>query len=86
MAAVVDAMRRNYQLVILDLPPLLVNSDAALLTDFADGTLCVVRAGVTPAAVVNRALEQLELTKLRGIVLNAGESSVPGWLRRTFGL
>ena len=58
-------------MVILDLPPILVNSDAVLLTDLVDGVVCVVRAGVTPASMVTRAVEQIEESKLRGVVLNA---------------
>jgi len=85
MAALADAMRQTYDLVILDLPAILTNSDAALLTDLADGVICVVRAGSTPITMLNRALEQIEPTKLRGIVINRTASSVPGWLRRLTG-
>ncbi len=86
MASIVDAMRQNYEVVILDLPPILSNSDAILLTDLADGVICVVRAGVTPIAIVNRAVEQIEQSKLRGVVLNGTASAVPSWLRRLTGL
>jgi capsular exopolysaccharide synthesis family protein len=85
MAAVVDAMRQSYDLVILDLPAILTNSDAVLLTDLADGVICVVRAGLTPAALINRALEQIEEGKIRGVVLNANRTSVPTWLGRLVG-
>jgi len=85
MAALVDALRQTYDLVILDAPALLVNSDAVMLSDLADGTIIVVRAGVTPAPAVARALEQIDEAKLRGIVLNGSESAMPGWLRRLCG-
>jgi capsular exopolysaccharide synthesis family protein len=86
MASVVDAMRQNYDMVILDLPPILVNSDAVLLTDLADGVICVVRAGVTPMNLVSRAVEQLEDSKLRGFVINGTKTALPGWLRRLAGV
>jgi receptor protein-tyrosine kinase len=86
MAVAVDEMRRNYDIVILDLPPILDNSDAVLITDLADGILCVVRAGVTPMAMVTRAIEQVEDTKFRGIVINGAQSALPGWLRRLVGI
>jgi capsular exopolysaccharide synthesis family protein len=86
MAAVVDAMRQSYDVIILDLPAILANSDAILLTDLADGVICVVRAGSTPMALVNRAVEQIEQSKLRGIVINGSGSAVPDWLRRLAGL
>lgn len=86
MAAVVESMRQSYDVVILDLPAILTNSDAVLLTDLADGVICVVRAGVTPVAMVNRAVEQVEPAKLRGVVLNGTNSAIPGWLRRLAGV
>jgi receptor protein-tyrosine kinase len=86
VAAVVDAMRQSYETVILDLPPILTNSDAVLLTDLADGVICVIRAGITPISMVNRAVEQLDQSKLRGVVLNGSASAIPGWLRRIAGL
>jgi hypothetical protein len=46
----------------------------------------VVRSGITPAPIVNRALEMVDAERLRGVVLNGAQSAVPGWLRRIFGL
>src|SRR5439155_24071287 len=86
MATIVDAMRQSYDVIILDLPAILANSDAILLTDLADGVICVIRAGITPAALVNRAVEQIEPSKLRGVVINGAASAVPGWLQRLTGL
>jgi Mrp family chromosome partitioning ATPase len=86
MAAIVEAMRQSYDVVILDLPAILTNSDAVLLTDLADGVICVIRAGLTPVALVNRAFEQIEEGKLRGVVLNANNTSVPSWVGRLAGL
>ena len=85
IAAVMDALRRAYDLIILDVPPILVNSDAVLLTDLADSIICVIRAGVTPMDVINQGLSQLDPEKLRGVVLNGSESAMPGWLRRVWG-
>jgi protein-tyrosine kinase len=84
--AVLAAMQRNHDLVILDAPALLVSSDAALVTDQADGVIMVIRSGVTPAPIVNRALELIAEDRLRGMVLNGAQSAVPNWLRRIFGL
>jgi capsular exopolysaccharide synthesis family protein len=86
MATLIETMRENYDIVILDLPAILVNSDAILLTDLVDGIVCVVRAGVTPTALVNRAVEQLEQSKFRGTVLNGTKTAVPGWVRRVTGI
>ncbi len=85
-ASVLAATRRNHDLVILDSPALLVSSDAALVIDQADGVVMIVRSGVTPTPIVNRALELVDGDRLRGMVLNGAQSAVPGWLRRLFGL
>ncbi|HEV2123213.1 MAG TPA: CpsD/CapB family tyrosine-protein kinase, partial [Chloroflexota bacterium] len=85
MASLVDTMRESYDIVILDTAALLGNSDSLLLTDLADGVIFVVRANVTPAHLVQKAIEQLDDGKLRGVVLNGTRSAVPGWLRRLGG-
>lgn len=84
--AVLAATRRNHDLVILDAPALLVSSDAALVTDHADGVVMVIRSGVTPVPIVNRALELVDEERLRGMVLNGAQSAVPNWIRRLFGI
>ena len=86
IAAIIDSMRQMYDLVIIDLPPILANSDAVLLTDLADGAIWVVRSGITPMNLVSRALEQLDEGKLRGVVLNGTQSAIPNWLQRLMGL
>jgi capsular exopolysaccharide synthesis family protein len=86
MAALIDALRQTYDLVVLDSPALLVNSDSVMLSDLADGAILVVRAGVTPAATVAKAIEQIDESKLRGVVLNGSKSAIPGWLRRLGGM
>jgi polysaccharide biosynthesis transport protein len=86
MATLVDVLRQNYDLVVLDSPALLVNSDSVMLSDLADGTILVVRAGITPQAAVSRAIEQIDESKLRGVVLNGARSAIPGWLRRVCGI
>lgn len=88
MAAALATLRQSYDVIILDVPAVLVNSDSLPVIDLADGVLFVVRAGVTPGPVVRRAMAQLDDTRglLRGVVLNGTESAVPGWLRRLCGL
>jgi len=86
MAAAIDIMRQTHDVVIIDTPAVLTSSDALVVTDLADGVIFVVRAGVTPVALVNKALEQLDDDRVRGVVLNGGDSAIPGWLRRAAGL
>ena len=86
MVEAIERLRETYHIVILDAPSVLANSDTLLLTDLADGVLFVVRLGRPPAATVNKALEQLDEAKLRGIVLNGAQTSIPGWLSNLLGM
>lgn len=86
MAAAIDQMRENFDIVILETPPLLANSDALLLTDMVDGVIFVVRSGVTPVSALQHAIDQIDSGKLRGVVMNGVQSSVPRWIRRLFRL
>ena len=85
LPTLLDSLRASYDIVLVDTPALLANSDAQLLTDLGDGVVVVVRAGVTPTHLVTRALEQVDGTRLRGVVLNATRSSMPRWMRRLSG-
>jgi non-specific protein-tyrosine kinase len=86
LSETIAAARETHDLIILDLPATLVNSDVLLLTELADSVIVTVRAGVTPISLVNKAVKLLDQEKLRGIVLNGARSSVPGWLRRLSGM
>ena len=86
MALIVDSLRQTYDLVVVDAPSILVNSDSVMLIDLADGAVLVVRSGLTPTPIVTKAIEQIDDSKLRGIVLNGSHSAIPGWLRRLGGM
>jgi capsular exopolysaccharide synthesis family protein len=74
VASVLEALRAQFQLVILDVPPALAFADAGRLAASADGAVLVVRAGVTPRQVVRMAIDSLA-PKLLGIVLNDVDAS-----------
>jgi len=59
-------------LVLVDAPPLLPVTDAAILTGRTDGAIVVVRAGRTKTDDVDRALQRVELVKGKvfGMILN----------------
>jgi capsular exopolysaccharide synthesis family protein len=64
-----------YDWVIVDTPPLAVLSDAQLLVRLTQAALFVVRAGSTPFAVVNKAIEELGREHIVGTVLNGVDDS-----------
>lgn len=75
MAQLLTELRERYDIVILDAPPLLPVTDAALLTSQADGALVVVRHGKTTRDQLKGALERLE--QVDGTVLGTVLNMVP---------
>lgn len=61
--------------VILDSPPCLPVADSIILAQMCDAVLLVVRAGMTPSDVAQRALQELHDRNIAGVVLNAVEDS-----------
>ena len=72
MREVLDDMREQFDIVILDAPPVLAATDAVLLSTQADATLVVVRSGSTKDYDLDNALEALRGVgaKVIGTVLN----------------
>ncbi|MEQ8330602.1 MAG: polysaccharide biosynthesis tyrosine autokinase [Longimicrobiales bacterium] len=72
MRALLDRFREEYEVVILDSPPLNLVTDAAILGASADGVVLVARAGATEKGALRYAQEQLEAVRapISGVVLN----------------
>jgi succinoglycan biosynthesis transport protein ExoP len=72
MRLLLDEMRQENDYVLIDAPPLLPVTDAAVLSVAADGALLVARHGVTTRAQLHRASEALHRidAKLLGVILN----------------
>jgi capsular exopolysaccharide synthesis family protein len=74
-----DVLERiESDLVVLDTPPMLVASDAAVLARAADGVLMVVRAGTTQRGALQESAQQLASigARLVGTVLNDPDAEV----------
>lgn len=65
-------MKEAYDLILIDAPPLLAATDAALLSTKADAVVLVYRVGKIPRGMLKRAKAQLDnvRAKLIGVVLN----------------
>jgi capsular exopolysaccharide synthesis family protein len=70
MRRLLDTLRTRFDRVILDTPPVLPLADVAVLAPLVDGSLMVVRAGVTPKPAIENALRAFDSSRLLGIVLN----------------
>jgi exopolysaccharide/PEP-CTERM locus tyrosine autokinase len=62
--------RHPMRIVVLDSAPLLVSSEARVLTRIPGQIVLVVRAGVTPQRAVQEAVGHLDKQKLRGLIVN----------------
>jgi capsular exopolysaccharide synthesis family protein len=71
-------MMSGVDMVVLDTPPLLAASDAAVLGRIADGVVMVVRAGQTQRGAVQESVQQLTNVGARiiGTVLNDPDAEV----------
>ena len=70
MEELIDNLRREFDTVIVDCPPLEPISDARILAKLTDGIVLVVRSGRTPYSSAERALRNIDSQKLLGVVLN----------------
>jgi capsular exopolysaccharide synthesis family protein len=63
-------LRNQFDLIVLDSPPVLPMADSLVLAGLADGVLMVVRTGRTPRELFQRAVQTLNSSTIRGVVLN----------------
>jgi capsular exopolysaccharide synthesis family protein len=69
-ASLLTEVRRMFDYIIIDAPPLGVFTDANILMSRADAGLLVVRASKTRYSTVDKLLEQMPRERLLGVVLN----------------
>ncbi|WP_164019467.1 polysaccharide biosynthesis tyrosine autokinase [Pyxidicoccus trucidator] len=79
-AALVTWMSAEYDVVVIDTPPILAVTDAALVGRHAGVNLVVVRAGAHPMREVTAAVKRLELNgvQARGVIFNGVPRSSRG--------
>jgi capsular exopolysaccharide synthesis family protein len=74
--SVLKEVRRMFDYVIIDAPPLGIFTDASVLINRADAALIVARAGRTRYAALERLLEPLPRERLLGVVLNGSDEQL----------
>jgi tyrosine-protein kinase Etk/Wzc len=73
MAALLERLKGEYDLILLDTPPITLVADPLITAKLSELALVVVRSGVTPASALKGAMEQLQAVQVTssGVVLNA---------------
>jgi capsular exopolysaccharide synthesis family protein len=79
MRKTIATLTEGYDVIVLDTPPLLAASDAAIIATLADGVIMVIRAGKTDIAAALQSTQQLNSVGARvvGAVLNDPDAQVP---------
>ena len=79
MRRLIKEASEAFEWVIMDTPPIGILTDAKLLGSMVDAAVLVVRAGRTPAELIQRSVDALGKNRILGVVLNRAER------RRNFG-
>lgn len=68
----IENIKNNYDIVLMDSPPVGSVTDASIISTYVDGTILVVKSGRTEVETVKRAKELLEKinANIIGVVLN----------------
>jgi capsular exopolysaccharide synthesis family protein len=89
MKHLMDRLREEYDVIIMDTPPILPVTDAVVASSLADGVILVVQAGRTRGGEVRHAQEVLEAAhaNLLGVVLNRARRPMNDYYNtRTYGV
>ncbi|MCX6082312.1 MAG: polysaccharide biosynthesis tyrosine autokinase [Chloroflexi bacterium] len=72
MKDILDRLNQEYDLIVIDTPPVLTVTDAVALAPELDGVIIVARPGMTKLSALRQTLEQLQTVGARvlGVVLN----------------
>lgn len=81
MEELIEILKKKYDYVIIDTPPVRTISDGVILAAKADGVVLVVRAGKTKSADIVKGYKELEKVKANivGSVLNAVDNKRHGY-------
>ncbi|NLX64745.1 MAG: CpsD/CapB family tyrosine-protein kinase [Clostridiaceae bacterium] len=72
MKSFIEKVKNNYDIILMDSPPVVSVTDASIISTYADATILVVKSGKTEIEAVKRAKELLEKinANIIGVVLN----------------
>ncbi len=73
LAGLIDRLHREFDVVLIDTPPMLHMADARILAHYAQGVLLILRAGVTSREQASKARDLFDRDRVRlvGTILNA---------------
>ena len=75
LADLLQQLTKRFDWIVIDSPPVMPLADTSVWSRFADGVLLVAREGKTEKKQLQRGLEDLDQSKLLGLVLNSCSTS-----------
>ncbi len=83
MPFLLSILKRKFDMIIMDTPPILPASDALILAPHTDGVALVVKSGALKRNMIHKAIEQVKLTKanLLGVILNNVDVKKEGYYK-----
>ena len=84
MAEMMEYLKRIYDYIIVDLPPVTAVADALVASKILEGMLLIVRHDHTERGALSESIRQLEFSGIRilGFVFNAANNDDSGYSRR----
>lgn len=79
----ISYLKKRFDILVIDTPPVLLASDALLVIPHSDGVILLVKAGMMNRELIRKAVEQLELGRanLLGVVLNQVDVKREGYYK-----
>ena len=84
MVTIFEELEKDFDHIIIDVPPILAGSEGLALLRHAYSYILVVKHGSTPISHVQHAAEELKALPCLGVVLNQVSTRIPRRLRRFF--
>ena len=72
----------SHELFIVDLPSVVTTAYGSLAASLTESIIIIVRAGMTPSALIAETCRQLGEAPIHGLILNQVESQIPRWIRQ----
>ena len=88
MSRLLDRLRREFEMILIDAPPMIHLADARVLGRLADGVILVVRAGQTTTESARFAIQRFseDGTRVLGTVLNSWDPRTTGKYGYDYGM
>jgi Mrp family chromosome partitioning ATPase len=86
LSFLMSILKKRFDLLVIDSPPVLPTSDALLLASHSDGVLFVTKSGMLNRDMVKKGLESLKQTNanLIGVALNSVDVTKEGYYRNYY--